>query len=64
MINTNASNAEIEHDHSPSAIADRLSRGPKVSYLRDWVLGGIDGAVTTFAIVAGVAGAALSTKLF
>lgn len=33
------------------------------NYLRDWVYGGIDGAVTTFAIVAGVAGAALSTDV-
>lgn len=33
------------------------------NYLRDWVYGGIDGAVTTFAVVAGVAGAALSTDV-
>ena len=32
-------------------------------YLRDWVYGGIDGAVTTFAVVAGVAGASLSTSI-
>jgi VIT1/CCC1 family predicted Fe2+/Mn2+ transporter len=36
--------------------------GP-ANYLRDWVYGGIDGAVTTFAVVAGVAGAALSTDV-
>lgn len=36
--------------------------GP-ASYLRDWVYGGIDGAVTTFAVVAGVAGAALSNNV-
>jgi VIT1/CCC1 family predicted Fe2+/Mn2+ transporter len=40
-----------------------LEEGPQANYLRDWVLGGIDGAVTTFAIVAGVAGAALSPKI-
>jgi VIT1/CCC1 family predicted Fe2+/Mn2+ transporter len=34
--------------------------GGPATYLRDWVLGGIDGAVTTFAVVAGVAGASLS----
>lgn len=33
------------------------------SYLRDWVYGGIDGAVTTFAIVSGVVGANLSTSI-
>jgi VIT1/CCC1 family predicted Fe2+/Mn2+ transporter len=51
---------ELEHEHTPGAIAARLSEPPKPSFLRDWVLGGIDGAVTTFAIVAGVAGAGLS----
>ena len=51
---------ELEHEHTPGAIAARLSEPPKRRFLRDWVLGGIDGAVTTFAIVAGVAGAGLS----
>lgn len=55
--------SEIEHAHSPEAIAKRLQGGPQANYLRDWVFGGIDGAVTTFAIVAGVAGAALSTNI-
>ena len=32
----------------------------KQSYLRDWIYGGVDGVVTTFAVVAGVAGANLS----
>lgn len=50
----------LEHDHSDDAIAARIAEPNKPSYLRDWVLGGIDGAVTTFAIVAGVAGAGLS----
>jgi VIT1/CCC1 family predicted Fe2+/Mn2+ transporter len=52
----------LEHGHNPRDIARRLRRGPHVSYLRDWVYGGIDGTVTTFAVVAGVAGAELSTK--
>ena len=52
----------LEHGHDPRDIARRLSQGPRVSYLRDWVYGGIDGTVTTFAVVAGVTGAALSTK--
>jgi vacuolar iron transporter family protein len=53
----------MEHEHSAQAIARRLSRAPAVSYLRDWVYGGIDGAVTTFAIVAGVVGAELSNRV-
>jgi len=53
----------LEHSHSPSAIAKRLHRGPRVSYLRDWVYGGIDGTVTTFAIMAGVVGANLSSTV-
>jgi vacuolar iron transporter family protein len=50
----------MEHEHSPEAIKERLSAGPQHSYLRDWVYGGIDGAVTTFAVVSGVIGASLS----
>jgi len=49
--------------HTPEAIAQRLSREPTPSYLRDAVYGAIDGAVTTFAIVAGVVGAELSPKI-
>ena len=52
-----------EHDHSSEAIARRLAEGHKANYLRDWIYGGIDGAVTTFAIVAGVQGAGLSPKI-
>ena len=51
------------HEHTPEAIAVRVARGPEINYLRDWVYGGIDGAVTTFAIVAGVVGANLSTNV-
>ncbi|MGH6791549.1 MAG: VIT1/CCC1 transporter family protein [Methyloceanibacter sp.] len=50
----------LEHGHHPREIAKRLETGPKASYLRDWVYGGIDGTVTTFAIMAGVVGASLS----
>lgn len=51
----------LEHEHDEEAIAGRLGRSVRLSYLRDWVYGGIDGAVTTFAVVAGVMGAQLST---
>src|SRR6185295_16416210 len=50
----------MEHEHTPEAIRARLAEGPRLSYLRDWIYGGIDGSVTTFAIVTGVAGAHLS----
>jgi len=53
---------KLEHDHSVAAIRDRLSAGAKPNYIRDWVYGGIDGAVTTFAIISGVVGAELSTR--
>lgn len=53
----------VEHGHGPEAIRQRLNAGPTASYLRDWVYGGIDGAVTTFAIVAGVVGAEMSTRV-
>ena len=54
---------DFEHDHSPEAIERRLASGPSVSYLRDWVYGGIDGTVTTFAVVAGSIGADFSAKV-
>ena len=52
-----------DHSHTPRGIAARLREGHRASYLQDWVYGGIDGAVTTFAIVAGSLGASLSTKV-
>jgi VIT1/CCC1 family predicted Fe2+/Mn2+ transporter len=53
----------LEHSHRPEDIATRLATGPDASYVRDWIYGGIDGAVTTFAIVAGSIGAGLSTRV-
>jgi len=46
-----------EHDHHPDAIRARLGAERRHSYLGDAVLGGIDGCVTTFAVVAGALGA-------
>ena len=53
----------LEHEHSPDAIRLRLSHGMQQNYLRDFVYGGIDGSVTTFAVVAGTIGANLSTRV-
>lgn len=53
----------MEHEHTIEAIRQRLAVRPQQSYLRDWVYGGIDGTVTTFAIVSGVAGAHLSSHI-
>lgn len=50
---------KLEHSHDPDAIRRRLATAPRPSYLRDAILGGIDGCVTTIAVVAGVAGAGL-----
>ena len=55
-----AAKGRIEHEHTREAIRRRLESGPRPSYARDFVYGGIDGAVTTFAAVSGVVGADLS----
>lgn len=52
-----------DHGHSPQEIARRLSAGQQNGFLKDMIYGGIDGAVTTFAIVAGVEGAGLSPNI-
>lgn len=49
------------HNHEPDSIRYRLTGHRKNSLIRDFVYGSIDGAVTTFSIVAGVKGAGLST---
>lgn len=56
------SNSEksLHEMHTPEAIKQRIAAASEHSYLGDFILGAVDGAVTTFAIVAGVAGAGLS----
>lgn len=64
MPNQHASPDELdEHiaEHHPHAIRRRLGLGAQHSYLKDFIYGAVDGAVTTFAVVSGVAGAGLSS---
>lgn len=49
--------------HLPDEIRRRLTKRARPSYLRDFIYGAIDGAVTTFAVVSGVAGAGLSSSV-
>ena len=57
------SSEPLEHEHTPEAIALRLQEPTRHHYLRDLVYGAIDGAVTTFAVVSGVAGAGLQPEI-
>lgn len=56
----NSATEPLEHEHTPEAIAQRLNANLQHEGLGDFVLGAVDGTVTTFAIVAGVAGAELT----
>jgi vacuolar iron transporter family protein len=49
----------LETEHTPPAVRNRLRDKPSPSYLQDFIYGAVDGTVTTFAVVAGVAGANL-----
>ena len=49
-----------EHSHTRQGISERIGAPQGRGVLRDAVYGAIDGTVTTFAIVTGVAGAGLS----
>jgi len=51
---------EYKAHHDPRLIAKRLDEGPDSVYLKEFIYGAVDGAITTFAVVAGVAGAGLS----
>ena len=48
---------ELIRDHHPEMIRKRLSLEPKRQNISDAVLGGIDGCITTFAVVSGTVGA-------
>ena len=53
----NATHDELIRQHAPDAVAARLNRAHSPQSVSDAVLGGIDGCITTFAIVTGSVGA-------
>ena len=54
------SHARLTEEHHPEAIRHRLNKPARDDVTADAVLGGIDGCVTTFAVVSGVVGAGFS----
>ena len=48
---------DLIQEHHPEMIRKRLSQGGKKQNISDAVLGGIDGCITTFAVVSGSVGA-------
>ena len=53
----------LRSEHHPEVIRQRLEAPTKQTILSDAVLGGIDGCVTTFAVVSGVTGAGLPSSV-
>lgn len=53
----------LKDEHTPLAVSKRLRDKPSPSYLHDFIYGAVDGAVTTFAVVAGVEGANLDERV-
>ena len=62
-MNSKNTGEELKFTHTREAIQKRLEEGARHSYLRDLVYGAVDGAVTTFAVVSGAAGAHLSSGI-
>jgi VIT1/CCC1 family predicted Fe2+/Mn2+ transporter len=55
--------AELSREHHPEAIKQRLKQKTKPQNISAAVLGGIDGCVTTFAVVSGAVGAGFSATV-
>jgi VIT1/CCC1 family predicted Fe2+/Mn2+ transporter len=58
-----AKHRDLKEEHRPDRIRERIAAPGGASPLGDAVLGGVDGIVTTFAVVAGSAGGRLSTQV-
>jgi VIT1/CCC1 family predicted Fe2+/Mn2+ transporter len=54
---------QLVAEHTSQRIQERLHDGHAPEYLPDFIYGAIDGTVTTFAVVSGVAGADLSSNI-
>lgn len=54
---------QLVQEHHPEAIRQRLKASPRSQNISDAVLGGIDGCVTTFAVVSGAIGAGFSSTV-
>jgi len=57
------SKERLRDAHTPDQVSQRLEEGTPQSYLKDMVYGGIDGTITTFAVVSGVVGAELAAGI-
>ena len=55
--------AELQQEHHPDRVRERILASALHSYLGDAVLGAIDGVVTTFAVIAGVIGGGFSATV-
>jgi VIT1/CCC1 family predicted Fe2+/Mn2+ transporter len=58
-----SSNEELIQEHQAETIKKRLQQLPKSQNISDAILGGIDGCVTTFAVVSGTIGAGLPSTI-
>lgn len=54
--------ANLQHGHSIKEIQKRLNKKKQHNFLRDVIYGGVDGAVSTFAVVSSVVGGGLNNN--
>lgn len=62
-MSSNEQHSSLDRDHRPEAISRRLAKPGPSQLISSGVLGGIDGCVTTFAVVAGAYGAGFSNTV-